>query len=573
MLVGKKIIIFGASENGKCACKYLSANNEVLFVCDNKQEKWGTNIDKYKIVSPDCIKDHRDAVIVLAIVKRYHEVVLQLHDMNVDNIWQFLEYNNLITGKSEFRLRRIPSSFAYKLCIIGKSNVVPRIPLCNPKANKVLLFANYFPPIGGSGVQRPLKFAKYLKHFGYDPIIISKGNGEKALSMDYSLLDDLKDVDIIRLQESPTYPEEMSNYYYNVLCELFLSLGMNKAWIKEYINYLNRNWDTIPDMDVLWVLYCVNNIIHYVDLNDISLIYTTIGPYSSALFGAYMKIYYGINWVLDYRDPWCLNDYNMKTFYGFRMDRRDFEKDLEIQLLKSTDYVVAASEAYCKDFKNVCPEIKTTCITNGYDEDDFCDILNCPDEDKHFCITYSGFLYSNYDLKAILLILNELISEKKIDKEIVRLVFCGSDPANQNDLLNFDKNNIVRYRGYLQHADCIKMLYQSDILLLFGSSGESEYSGFNGKVFEYLRTGKPILNISNSCGVQYELIKKMGQGITATTKDSHIIKKFILDRYGNRNNVDVFSRLEPDDYLRTFSREYLTGRLAKVFDEVLSENR
>ncbi len=569
MLHGKKIIVFGASENGLTACEYLALNNEVIFICDNSEMKWGTQIGDYDVVSPGKILEVKDVIVVIALVKRYNEVAFQLHDMGITNIWQFAQYLNLVSGKKEYVLRPLPCNAP--MCNFDMLEKIDRItstPIHENNKN-ILIFANYFPPIGGSGVQRPLKFAKYLSKFGYKPIVVAKGNCETILSMDSSFLDELEDVRIIRIQEKPYYPEEVSFSDLKILSSLLFSIGLDKKWIEEYLIFFRNNWEFLPDNDITWILDCIREIEKAVTLSDISIVYTTIGPYSSALFGAYLKLKYGIKWVLDYRDPWCFNDYNMRVFYSFRIARRDFEKKLEVALLDNVDYVVSIADVFCKNISDNSCVTKTKCITNGYDEEDFQGELCWRKSRETFNIVFNGFVYSYYEICPFLGILNEMISKGIIEAGKLRFIFNGSNPNSIRGLSNLDKYRIVRYNGYLPHEESIKELYKANILLLFGAYGEGAYFSYSGKVFEYLRTGVPILSISSPYGVHYEMIEKHDRGITATMKDKEKIKSFIVEKY-NAWQKDGLSQIkEPDDYVRSFSREGLTKQLAEVFDEVL----
>lgn len=569
-LKGKEIIVFGASENGKLACEYLSGENKILFICDNNESKWGQTIGGYSIFSPEKIVHYKDAVVVVAIVKRYTEVIFRLREMGIRDVWHFVEYCDLKLEQNKIRLRLIPieAQIPVKVSFDEHQITYSHDNCC--KSQNVLIFANHFPPIGGSGVQRPMKFAKYIKNFGYTPIVVTRAYCEKALSFDYSQTDELKTVGIIRVQDTPYYPEEMTNEDFKLLMNLLSSIGLDHSWCEEYRNIAFQKWETIPDVDVMWVIYCMNNISRFIDLKTVSIVYTTIGPYSSALFGAYLKKRYGIKWVLDYRDPWCLNDYNMRAFYEFRMDRRDFEKELEIALLKTADHVVSASEAFCDDFRKYCPVVKTTCITNGYDEEDFLGIAYDGGKGEFFDILFNGYIYDNYDIGFVLEVLNEMISEDSIGRDKLRLVFNGSDPSKYSKFMALDKNNIVRYNGYLSHRKSLESLCSANILLLFGMFGEGAYSIYSGKLFEYMRTGIPILSISSPYGVQHEMVEEHGHGITATSEDKEKIKEFILEQYTEWKDNKTVRIKEPDDYVRSFSRECLTKRLADVFDEVLS---
>lgn len=569
MLHGKKIIVFGASENGLYACKYLSKNNEVLFVCDNSEMKWWNRLGDYDVRPPQKILERKDAIVVIALVKRYNEVAFQLYGMGINNIWHFAQYLNLVSRKREFVLRKLPREVpVYIFDKLEKIDSTSNKSVHSYTKN-VLICANYFPPIGGSGVQRALKFAKYLSKFGYTPIVVAKGNCETILPIDLSFLDEIKDVKIIRIQEKPYYPEEVSFDDIKLFSNLLYSIGLDRKWIEDYFTILRDKWELLPDNDVTWFFDCAKEIEKLVDFNNISIVFSTIGPYSSALFGAYIKLKYGIKWVLDYRDPWCLDDDTMKLFYSFRMGRRDFEKKMEVALLNNADYVTSIAEVICKNFLDIIPTIRTKCITNGYDEEDFCVKINDCDESKTFKLVHNGSFYSHFEICPLLELVNELIDEGKVNANNFQFVFNGSDPTKIDGLVDLDKYDIVSFSGYLPHSESIKTILKANVLVIFGAYGKGAYLIYSGKVFEYLRTGVPILSISSPYGVHYEMIEKHDRGITATMKDKEKIKSFIVEKY-NAWQKDGLSQIkEPDDYVRSFSREELTKQLAEVFDEVL----
>ena len=573
MLKGAKVIVFGASVDGMAACSLLSADNEILYICDNDESKWGTFIGEYKVVSPGKILDNKDATIVIAVAKRYNEVAIQLHDIGICNLWHFAEYINLISGEKEYRLRLLP-------CNVQRHDHGSLIKIHEKENNtnlthskRVLICANLFPPVAGGGVQRPLKFAKYLKKFGYEPIVVTKGNCEPKLSRDYSLLNEVDGVSVIRIQEKDRHPEEMDSGEISILSDLFYSIGLDDKWLDKYFSILNDKWELLPDNDVVWVLDCIKEIEEAVDLRTISIVFTTIAPYSTALLGAYLKLRYGLKWVLDYRDPWCLNDYNMKRFYSYRMERRSFERELEIALLNHTDHVVATSEVYCDEFIKACDGVRTICITNGYDETDFQHINSELTHRDAFRILFNGTVYKDFDICFIIKIINELIADEEIDKNKIRLEFNGSTPFLDASVNKTDIYKIVEYNGYLRHEESIKKMYESSILLVFGSYGDGAYSGYTGKLFEYLRTGIPILSISSPYGVHYEMVEEHHHGITATIEDSEKIKNFVCEVFRRWQNNGTVKLYQPDEYVKSFSREHLCKRLADVFDEVLDTYR
>lgn len=568
IILKEKAIIWGASENGRSACKLLRNHYDILFVCDSDEKRRGELFEGYMIEPPKSVLDYPKALIIIAVVKKYNSIIDYLVKNKRTNIFHFISYYSFRTGAREYRLYGIELYKKYKLtssliekdsCWSERKNTVPK---------KIAIFANLFPPVGGGGVQRPAKFAKYLKRMGYEPVIISKGYCDSFLGLDWTLLDDLSNIQIIRILEAPITQEELGKDDVQLLCEIMNSLGLGHDWVKRYFDDLrDRKTDIIPDQDIMWAISCINSIGKEIDLAEFSLVYTTIGPYSSALIGFYLKCKYGIKWILDYRDPWCLNDFNMKTFYQYRLNRWDFEKQLELALLNEADYVTTASNEERKDFKNYDLAVDACCITNGYDEDDFSELI--VNETHDFEIVYNGFIYEHYELVEFVELLTCMIDEGLVDKSIH---FCLNSPNLDKYIARIkvvDRYGVVKSNGYLPHCESLQKILQANILLVFGAYGEGAYGMYTGKIFEYLRAGVPIISFSSPYGVHYEMIEMQGRGITATMDDQEKIKGFICNIYRQWKLGHTIKYSTNDPYVQSFSRECLTKQLIEVIENIL----
>lgn len=563
----KNCIIFGTGRYGREAFELLGNEYAEILFSDNDSSKWNGSFCNKKIICPKDIILLENYDVVIAILKQYAVVGKQLMAMGCKNIKIFVPYIDCIDHRKKCKLIDY-----YGTRSIGNINFEDDLALSNKNCTnkndtgKILLIANEFPPQGGSGVQRSLKFAKYLPQYGYTPTVLTQGYISVTRETDYSLLDEIA-CEIIYIQNQPRIFEELDDYELSILFNLYYCIVQSKEWISVYLDYLDSYGNILPESEMIWVLCCIKEIDKRVNISEYPIVYTSSAPYSSHLLGYYLKTKYGIKWVMDYRDPWCLNEYGMRTYYAYRKKSWKLEKELEIKLLENADYVIGAGEVLETDFKKYISRIRYKTITNGYDEEDFRNVLNR--SDNIFRIVFCGSVYQSYDYELIFLCVNELIEENIIDKSKIEIEIIGTiSETKHNQIKGYDKYNVLIYNGYLNHRKCLECLSKSGILLLFGAYDEGAWYVYTGKIFEYLRMGKPIISFSSSYGLHYEMIEERGRGITVTYKDKEKIKNFVLKNYNYWKENGNTEQYEVDEFVKSFSRERLTGELARVFDEV-----
>lgn len=570
--MNKKCIIFGIGEYGREAYDLLKDKYSEILFSDNNEKKWGDMFCGKEIISPDMICSYYDYDIIIAILKQYKIVGRQLLKMGCNNIKVFSPFFDIDCGEKKYKLSDFKveincDKVKFKRNLFANPSFHNKRSGGNGESKKVLIIANKFPPCGGSGVQRPLKFAKYLKRFDYIPTVVAQGFSSDYLHMDYSLLKDIDDVELIHIQSEPILEEDLKYEERQLLYNLYYSLVRSDQWMEEFNVFMEDNGHILPDLDMIWVVKCIDELCKKCDLHRFDIVFTTSAPYSSHIIGYYLKWKYGLKWIMDYRDPWCLNDYGMQTFYFNRKGTWQLEKELELSLLRNTDYVTGFAEQYEKDIKKYVPIIRYKTITNGYDEDDFSDLAY--KNNQRFTFVYNGLLYNQYDV-SIIDYINELIDEGLIPQKECQLILNGR--INKNlypNVINKDKYGILINNGYLSHIESLQLCMSANVLLLFGCFNEGAYYYYTGKIFEYLRIGIPILSFSSPYGLHYELIERRGRGITATYDNKVKIRDFIIGQYKYWKENGHPIRYEVDNYIRHFQRERLTGELAKVFDEIM----
>lgn len=445
----------------------------------------------------------------------------------------------------------------------------------NKSSKHALLLAYYFPPIGGSPIQRTLKYVKYLTQLGYKITVVTVDFDTKE-HRDISLLEEVpENVDIIRFKdtffENDTLSIQDQRRIFNLLCRIDSSesfLNMLYETQKEQI------WYPLPDRLIMWAAEVYENIDREIDLSSIDVLYSTVPEWSPHILGYLLKNKYAIPWVADYRDPWAVSEEYVEVAYPL-ISKNEFQwhRQLEKKLISGMDAMIQIGD-YCKrlyeqDKDYLIEPAKIFVIPNGYDEQDFVRIEPRISKNAKFTICYNGSLgYSRkpqYVLKAI----EELIQDGLVDKNKICWFFNGpnSEKRFSEDVKNFDEYGIVINNGMLSHADSLKIAMDSDLLVVYGEYGVVGKMAFTGKFMEYLRIGRPILAFSAMDSPISEILKETNLGSNYLLEDIEGIKKCLLYHYQkweqNDNEMPVFC-----EKIKEYSREYLSKQLAQVFEKV-----
>lgn len=568
-----KCIIFGIGKHGKIACELLNDKYEIICFADNNKLKWGGEFEGRKVISPDDILLYAGVEVVIANKRNYNDIWKQLEKRGVA-AKVFLPYYDIECRQRKYRLIGLKDCCKDFASEIGMPFTKVDFPAAS-HTKKILLVSNYFPPIGGIAVQRVVCFAKFLKKYGYEVIVLTKGFVDADEIRDESLNSDVKGIPVIRIQDYPVLFEEFDEKNLLQILTLYKEIVNSEEWMKAYQNM--QPLKLLPDDNILWVYLCLKLLAKKVALNEISCMLTTVGSFSLSILGFFLKKEYGIKWVLDYRDAWCLNEYVINTYSKTQSYYKELypilhlAKELEIKLVKSADYVVCAEEALCNDILSNTGNKRVKCITNGYREADFSGLTI--HKKKYFEMVFNGTVYTHCNFLFLLDVINELIDTEQIQKNTIKLSFNGVfvDNMQRLNLQNADKYGVVSINGHLPHKVSLQSAYNADILVVFGAYNDGAYYVYTGKIFEYLRLGRPVLSFSSPFGLHYEMLEKRNRGMTATYDDKEKICTFILKHYNYWKENGRTEQYEIDDYVKSFNREKLTEELAKVLDETLTQ--
>lgn len=415
--------------------------------------------------------------------------------------------------------------------------------------NKVLIVTYYWPPSGGAGVQRWLKFSKYLPESGWEPLILTVAPEFAAYPVkDISLMEDLPSS--IRVFTTPA-----TNYFriYNKDQIRIPSAGfansIDNSLKGKALRFIRGNF-FIPDPRRGWNKYAFKKACELIESEGIQNIITTSPPHSTQLIGLKIKKKYPeINWIADLRDPWT-DIYYYSQFYPTCISRL-IDRRFEESVLRKADKIITVGFSLKKLFISKVNGIekKTEIITNGYDEDDFSGITSF--NPPVFAITYAGTLSDIYPVDGFLKAL-QLLKEK--NNEFI-LRFIGSVTQNQKELIQSvsGKSN-CEFIAYVDHSAAVKFMLNTSVLLLIIPDHQSNKSIITGKIFEYIASGKPIICLGPSDGDAAEIIRTGGYGRTFDYSDSKGIYEYLMQIISGTSVTEKNSH-------RAYSRRELTRRI------------
>ncbi|MDO4300677.1 MAG: glycosyltransferase family 4 protein [Clostridia bacterium] len=413
---------------------------------------------------------------------------------------------------------------------------------------KVLIIANQFPPMGGSGVQRSVKFVKNLRAFDYEPVVLTREEENMPLK-DETLLKDIP----VGAQVYRTKAYELP--------ELQGRLRIPGKILGKFI---------IPDTAYFWYKKTRKEALRIIKDGQINLIYTTSAPYSDHLLGLYIKKKRpDIKWVADFRDEWTNNPYTLDNPYN--PIRTRIEKNMEHKVVASADMLITNTPVMRENFirNNNISGDNFVVIPNGYDKADFegFDSSVKPHNDR-FTMVYTGALYGRRKPDTFFKALKELKSEGKIDgnKFMVKLIGNYHKDKLQAQIDSFGLTDSFEIVGYVPHNVCIEHQVGADVLVLIEGSGRGANAFYTGKIFEYMNTNRPVLAVLPE-GCAADLVKESKIGIVANTDDISQIKANIKEYYDRWCNGTL--DFEPDrGVIEGFERKRLTEKLAQVFDKI-----
>ena len=421
---------------------------------------------------------------------------------------------------------------------------------------KVLIITYYWPPAGGSGVQRWLKFSKYLPQNGWKPYIFTPDSP----SFDVKDEDLISDIHIeTEVWTTPIWEP------YSLKDKLFGKSESSNAGIIQYKSSTENkimNWVRgnifIPDPKVFWVKPSIKLLNKKIKEEGITHVVSTGPPHSMHLIALGLKKQNpDLKWVADFRDPWSELDL-LNDFHLTKKSKQKYRK-LEKEVLQNADVTLTVSETWVESFK-ILGSNNVKLITNGFDVDDF--EVRERENDK-FIIGHFGLLNHLRNPKNLWKTLHDLCDENPDFNMKLEIRLSGNIDTEvlQNITQYFHLKNKVKVLGYLSHKEVLREYNESSVLLLLLFNSESGIGNYPGKIFEYFAAKRPILGFGPKESDTQKLMEKTESGNYHYYEDVNL-KENIISLFENKEEFVV------SDEINNFTRKKLTKQLSVLLNKM-----
>ncbi len=421
---------------------------------------------------------------------------------------------------------------------------------------KLLIITYYWPPAGGPGVQRWLKFVKYLPDFNIQPIVYIPENPTYPI-IDNGLQSEVSEKAII-LKSKIKEPYGLASFFgKNKTKKISSGIIPNKkkqSFVERILLWVRGNI-FIPDARFLWVKPSVHYLKKYIEENQIDTIVTSGPPHSLHLIGLQLKKELGVKWFADFRDPWTTIGYHKALKLSSYAEKK--HKALEKEVLNSADTIIVTSKTTKAEFQAITSK-PIEVITNGYDVEK---VTKQPLDEK-FTLAHIGSFLSERNPRILWKALKELIKENPDFKKNFQLKLIGAVSQEVLDTINeFQLGDFVLNLGYVSHQEAVEHQRKSQVLLLIEINSEDTKSIIPGKVFEYIVSERPIVALGPEGSDFAEIITSTNTGVFFTYDEKEKLKSVLLNYYElyKNNNLKVHAV-----GLQQYSRKSLTEKLAKL---------
>lgn len=421
---------------------------------------------------------------------------------------------------------------------------------------KVLVITYYWPPAGGPGVQRVLKFVKYLPQFGYEPIVLTVENGEYP-AIDESLQKDVPtQLKVYNSRAWSPYQLFRKSTSKDKSIDTFV-LDDKKPSLKMRLAYFLRQEFFIPDARIGWVNSATKLAKKIIDKEGIDLVFSSSPPHSLQLIAKRIKSAANLPWVADFRDPWTDAFWEQNATRSKRSAARNLR--LEQNVLSTADGRITVSQGVA-DLLDKNKSRKYHLIPNGFDQADFNDLIREENRDEVLRITYTGSIAQSQVPDNVL---EAIAALNKRNIQVELHLYGKADATFFKKVKALKLGDCFVHHGYISHDEVLQKMLDADVLLLLIPRDHGK-GILSGKLYEYLATGNYILGVGDSTGAAAEVLHETSSGkmIDFETSASSLLNE-LLERKKNGR-----LRTQDTQSIQQYTREFLTSQLAQIFDEV-----
>jgi hypothetical protein len=433
-------------------------------------------------------------------------------------------------------------------------------------SKKVLFITYYWPPAGGIGVLRCLKIAKYIREFGWEPVIYT------AKDAQYSVLDESNfkhvhpDTTILRhpIIEPFNFYKMITGRKKDAPLLNVLNANEGKTGLMHAISVWVRSNFFIPDARSLWIGPSVKFLLKYLKENSVDAIFTDGPPHTNTMIANIIKEKTGIPWLADFQDPWTQVDYYQLLKLTKWADRK--HRRMEQRVFKNADKITIVSPSWKRDLESIGAK-NVGVIPWGYDEEDFDGEQVEPD--KKFLISHLGLLGSDRNPDLLFRVICELCVEEPGFKDAIELRLIGSvDFSVKEAAGKFNVLEYVKFESQIPRKESLRLMRKSQLLLLLLNKADNAQGRIPGKLFEYMRAGRPILCFGPAgCDVE-NILKETNAGINIQYDNYDLIKNTLRSLYRKFLANELATNKSS---IEKYSIRNLTGQIAGFLQEITNK--
>lgn len=419
---------------------------------------------------------------------------------------------------------------------------------------KVLIIAYYFPPYPSIGSQRPYKLAKYLPKFGWEPIVLTSklpGNPPEGMNV---ITTDYKDAAANVKSMLGFNPQKSS------LEQLGITVSKNYSFptLKSKIIKFLQEIIVYPDSKKGWYDFALKSASEFLSKEKIHAMISTSQPATSHLIARKLKQKYNLPWIADFRDLWIQNHF----YHKYKLVKF-FEKRLELKTISKADVLVTVTQGFAESLQSLHKNKEVLCITNGYDTDDYQEILT--GLTSKFTITYTGELYNGKrDPYLLFEVIAKLLEENKINRDLIEVRFFGrKEDWLIEEIKKYKLEGIANYYDFVPRKEALEKQKESQLLLLLLDRDNKERDVYPAKVFEYFGARRPIIAIGGVGSIVKELLEKTNAGKFA--ENAYTLKNILLQYY---QEFIESGEVKRDSHN---IEDYTYTSMAKKYSEILNE--
>ncbi len=420
----------------------------------------------------------------------------------------------------------------------------------------VLIITYYWPPSGGSGVQRWLKFANYLEELGWHPVILTPENPQFDMK-DESLEQEVNEnIEVLRIPIWEPY-----QLFQKLKGTKNLTQGNTSGSVSPVAKFIRGNF-FLPDPRVFWRRPAVRFMKEFLKNRHIDFMITTGPPHSMHLIGLSLKRKFKIPWLADFRDPW--SDWDMLDEFHTSGPARSIHRKMEKKVADAADVLLTVSQTWAENLERRYGK-PVAVITNGFDTADFKSSES--ETPNRFILAHFGLINQFRHAPAFWNALGNLCNQDPAFREELKVDLYGvMDPEIESYIKDWDESgNHVWIHGSVSHKEVIEKYRNAAVVLMFMNKSVNARGHIPGKLFEYLSARKPILALGDPEGDAARIIRDSGAGVVVRWDDQESIQntlQSLFKAFGN-NSLPV-----PDnESVRKFSRKELTQQLVSLLNQ------